>query len=147
MFDVLFERHVLLAGLVPNFRGCVTLLSPACSNRLLATPYALQTLFGSITVVAVTVHFVAAQASPTLVALVLLSGALAQVFADPLLAPLFDRYSRKQLAIDAALADIYCAGGHDRSTSTAGLHARSGAEWGHRLGPHSRCVCPRRTPT
>lgn len=72
----------------------------------LAFAYLLSALCGSMTAVAISVHFAESGHGAFIITGTLLAGACAHIFLTPLLAPLFDRHSAKRLGISAALIDV-----------------------------------------
>ncbi|KQB86226.1 MFS transporter [Corynebacterium lowii] len=72
----------------------------------LASAYFLSALCGSITSVAVAVYFAATGVGAWAVTGTLVAGAVAQIFAAPLLAPLFDRYPQKHIALASFCVDM-----------------------------------------
>lgn len=76
----------------------------------LAIAYFLSALCGSMTSVAVSVHFATDGQTAWVVSATLIAGALMQVFGGPVLAPLFDKHSPRTLAISAALLEALLLG-------------------------------------
>jgi len=78
--------------------------------RLLVTAYFLLSLCGTMTSVAISLHFAANDGSAALISAILVSSACAQIFIAPLLAPLFDRYSARSIAIVATICEVVLLG-------------------------------------
>lgn len=70
--------------------------------RALAATYFLMATCGSMTSIAISLHFATNGDGKALVAAILVSGACAQIFLSPLLAPLFDRFTAFSVAQGAA---------------------------------------------
>lgn len=74
--------------------------------HLLITAYFLLSLCGTMTSVAISLHFAANDGGPALISAILVSSACAQIFIAPQLAPLFDRYSARSIAIAATICEV-----------------------------------------
>lgn len=78
--------------------------------RRLAFAYFLLSLCGTMTSVAISLHFAANDGGAALISAILVSSACAQIFIAPLLAPLFDRYSARSIAIAATICEVVLLG-------------------------------------
>ncbi|MGO2165416.1 MFS transporter [Corynebacterium casei] len=78
--------------------------------RFLVTAYFLLSLCGTMTSVAISLHFAAHDGGAALISAILVSSACAQIFIAPLLAPVFDRFSARSIAIAATVCEVVLLG-------------------------------------